>query len=161
MSSLWDQWSGRDAKMRKEGLAVSIDWGEKANAKFLNQLAATWGRQRVHHANLCRETQRARREAFVQRRKTRLEAVKKLEETFAREKAESDASLLASRLGARRNCLLYAACSPHTLRTHPQACPPVLRPWLRRRLGLLLRRRQTVACIFPFNCNGSFCVFFW
>ena len=28
MSSLWDQWSGRDAKMRKEELAVSIDWGE-------------------------------------------------------------------------------------------------------------------------------------
>ena len=43
----------------------------------------------MHHANLCRETQRARRLAIEQLRNKRKAAVRKLEETFAGEKAEA------------------------------------------------------------------------
>jgi hypothetical protein len=51
----------------------------------------------VHYANLCRDLQRARRDAFEGRRAKRAEAMYRLEGSLAAEQAETDAATVAAR----------------------------------------------------------------
>ena len=97
MRALWGGWGQQEERLRAEAHEAGRDWQARANTRFVRQLASTWGRQRVHHANLCREMQRSRKAAFEQRRSTRQEAVRHLQEGFAAEQAESDSALLAAR----------------------------------------------------------------
>ena len=74
-------------------------WQKKAGERYVSQLATTWGRQRAHHANLCKEMQTARRKAFEARRAKRAEAVRGLQESLGREQRESEQAMAAA-LGA-------------------------------------------------------------
>ena len=97
LESLWAEWGQADAKTRKATLERALEWQKRASGRFVQQLGATWARQLVHHANLCRETQRARRIAFEQRKKKRLESIRRLEQSFHSEQRESDAAMAAAR----------------------------------------------------------------
>ena len=101
MEELWAGWHARDATMSGEVAERALGWQKKANHRFVHQLAETWGRQRIHHANLCRETQRARRLAFEQRRAKRKGAVAQLDEQFAAEQQECEEAATGARLALR------------------------------------------------------------
>lgn len=97
LDALRSEWRGVDEATRRDTLSRALEWQKRASNRYTSQLAATWGRQLVHHANLCRETQRARRLAFEKRKQKRLDAVRHLEETFHNEQRESEAIVSAAR----------------------------------------------------------------
>ena len=90
-------WLAEDGEAHAEREAAALGWQRRGSERFSSQLAATWCRQRVHHANLCRETQRARRAAFETRRAERYDALAKLEASFGLEQLETDGAMRAAR----------------------------------------------------------------
>ena len=97
MEELNAAWLAEHEASFREGEASALEWQAKSSERFVRQLASTWCRQRVHYANLCRDLQRARRDAFEGRRAKRAEAMYRLEGSLAAEQAETDAATVAAR----------------------------------------------------------------